>query len=68
MARKKKESAMHSPPVEVEARPVRLALSPEYHRLLRLVSADADTSMANFAQVALMKLLDDEAKQRGVKR
>jgi hypothetical protein len=70
MARKMKGNDVPQPATvtEAEVKPVRLALAPEYHRLLRKVAADDNMSMAEFAKTALMKVIDQEVKARGIKR
>ena len=52
---------------EPKAKPVRLDLSAEVHRLLRLVAADANESMASYARTAIEEHLRAEAKRRGLK-
>jgi hypothetical protein len=52
---------------EITTRPVRLDLPADVHRLLRLVAADEEVSMASFARDALARLLREEAKRRGIK-
>ena len=67
MARKKTE-AKPMPTATVPAtKPVRLDLPADVHRLLRLVSAHADQSMASYARHTLATALRDEAKRRGIK-
>ena len=66
MARKKTEKDMPAE-AKVEIRPVRLDLSPEIHRLLRLVAADEDVSMASYARDQLERHLKEEAKKRGIR-
>ncbi len=66
MAKKKTEAT----PVEAIAestKPVRLDLSPETHRLLRLIAAFHGQSMASFARDLVDNQVRDEAKQRGIK-
>lgn len=67
---------VHPDPEAVEAmpadnlrglRPVRVDLTHEAHRLLRLIAADADMSMASYAREALTGHLKDEAKRRGIR-
>jgi predicted HicB family RNase H-like nuclease len=53
--------------VEPTLKPVRLDLSPEVHRMLRLVAAHEDVSMAAFARDSLEALLREEVKRRGIK-
>lgn len=67
MARKRQEKEDVIAPAETKLRPVRLDLSPETHRLLRLVAADQEVSMAAFARDFLESHLKDEAKRRGIK-
>jgi len=67
MARKKTEKDMPAVEADPKVRPVRLDLSPEVHRLLRLVAADRDVSMASYARDQLEKHLREEAKRRGIK-
>lgn len=68
MARKRTENAaMPAAPVEIKTKPVRLDLEPEVHRLLRLVAADEEVSMAAYARDVLERVLRDEAKKRGIK-
>ena len=52
---------------EPATRPVRLDLPPDVHRLLRLIAADEEVSMAFYARNALETHLKAEAKRRGVK-
>ncbi len=52
---------------EPATRPVRLDLAPDVHRILRLVAADDDVSMAAYARSQLEKLLREEARRRGIK-
>lgn len=47
-------------------RPIRVDLSTETHRLLRLVAADSDSSMYSFALNALDRLVRKEAERRGI--
>jgi hypothetical protein len=68
MARKKPEKEpMPAAEAETTTRPVRLDLPPDIHRLLRLVAADEDVSMASYARDQLGKHLKEEAKRRGIK-
>lgn len=46
--------------------PVRLDLSPSEYRLLRLVAAYNDMSMAAYARQTLGRLLEEEAQRRGI--
>jgi hypothetical protein len=66
MARKRTEKK-EMVAAEPALRPVRLDLTPEIHRLLRLVSADEEMSMAAYARDALGTVLKEEAKKRGIK-
>ncbi len=52
---------------EPATKPVRLDLPPDAHRLLRLVSASAEKSMASYAREALEAHLRAEAKRLGLK-
>ena len=67
MARKKKEAEPMPAVAPPELKPVRVDLSPDVHKLLRLVSADAGVSMASFARAALEQVVRVEAKNRGLK-
>lgn len=67
MARKKPEKKPVNVASEPALRPVRVDLTPEVHRLLRLVAADEEVSMAAFARDALETTLREEAKRRGIK-
>jgi plasmid stability protein len=53
--------------VEPKLKPVRLDLSEDVHRLLRLVAADEGVSMAAYARDAFEEHLRSEAKKRGIK-
>lgn len=66
MARKKTEKEMPAE-TDLKTRPVRLDLAPDVHRLLRLVAADEEVSMAAFARDVLEQALREEAKRRGIK-
>jgi predicted HicB family RNase H-like nuclease len=66
MARKKAEKMMPAE-TETKVRPVRLDLSPEVHRLLRLLAADEDVSMAAYARDHLELHLREEARRKGIK-
>jgi hypothetical protein len=66
MGRKRKAEAMTTE-VEEQTHAVRLDLPTRAHKLLRRVAADEDVSMATFARDSLMRLLEDEAKRRGIK-
>lgn len=65
--KKQKLDPIESESEEPKLRPVRLDLTPEIHRLLRLVSADKEVSMASYAREALGQHLRDEAKKLGIK-
>ena len=67
MARKKTEVKTVTASSEPAIKPVRLDLPADVHRLLRLVAAHADQSMAAYAREALASALRDEAKRRGIK-
>jgi hypothetical protein len=67
MARKQAGKKDMNAAPEAALKSVRLDLTPEVHRLLRLVAADEDTSMASYARDSLEKLLRAEAKARGIK-
>jgi plasmid stability protein len=70
MARKKTE-AKPMPTATASAsagtKPVRLDLPADVHRLLRLVSAHADQSMASYARHILASALRDDAKRKGIR-
>jgi plasmid stability protein len=65
MARKKAEGPKVEP--EAKLKPVRLDLSPRAHRLLRMVAAHEDASMAAYARDALTRLLETEARRLGIR-
>jgi hypothetical protein len=68
MAKKRSEKPeMPATANEPKTKPVRLDLPPDVHRLLRLVAADEEMSMASYARELLEKHLRDEAKRRGIK-
>lgn len=68
MARKRTEKQeMPAIAEEPKLRAVRLELPPELHRLLRLLAADEETSMAAYAREALERHLREEAARRGIK-
>ena len=48
-------------------KPVRLDLSEEVHRLLRLVAADEGVSMAAYARECLERHLREDANRKGIK-
>jgi hypothetical protein len=52
---------------ETEIKPVRLDLTADVHRLLRLVSAHANQSMASYAREVIRQHVYEEAKRRGIK-
>jgi len=52
---------------DVASKPVRVELAPDMHRLLRKVAADVGISMAAFARDAVVKVIREEAKARGIK-
>lgn len=62
MARKSEEKTEMPATAEPKLKPVRLDLSPEEHKLLRVHAALADMSMAAFARKALVEAL----KAKGV--
>lgn len=57
MARKKPEEPTMPAAAETKVKPVRLDLSPEDHKLLRIEAAKADMSMAAFARQVLVNAL-----------
>ena len=67
MAKKSAEKKNMPVAAEITLKSVRLDIPPDVHRLLRLVSADENMSMASYAREALERLLRDEAKKRGIK-
>ena len=68
MARKRPEKdEMATTAEETKLRPVRLDLPSDVHRLLRLIAADEETSMAGYARDVLESHLRAEAKKRGIK-
>lgn len=52
---------------EPKVKPVRLDLTADVHRLLRLVAADAGMSMAAYARQSFEKLIREEAGRKGIK-
>jgi predicted HicB family RNase H-like nuclease len=64
MGRKRREK-----PMEAVAEPktwfVRLDLSTEVHRLLRIAAAEENMSMAAFARREMERLLKERAKRKG---
>jgi hypothetical protein len=67
MAKKKRAEVQTESVAEPTSRPVRLELPVRGHRLLRLIAADADMSMATYARDTVMRHLEEEAKKRGIK-
>ena len=67
MAKKKRDDNEMPDVAEPKLKPVRLDLSPGVHRLLRLIAADEDVSMAAYARDAIEQHLRGEAKRRGIK-
>jgi hypothetical protein len=67
MARKRGENQEMSTAAEPKTRPVRLDLAPDVHRLLRLLAANAETSMAGYARDAVEGHVREEAKRRNIK-
>jgi hypothetical protein len=68
MARKKTEAKpMPTATASAGTKPVRLDLPADVHRLLRLVSAHADQSMASYARDTLATALRAEAQRRGIR-
>ncbi len=67
MARKRAVAEAVQVADEATMRPVRLELKADLHRLLRLLSADADVSMASYARDVLARHIKDEAKRKGIK-
>jgi predicted HicB family RNase H-like nuclease len=65
MARPKAGKKMATAKPEVKA--VRLDLTPEVHRLLRMAAADEGVSMAAYARTLLERHVREEAKRRGIK-
>ena len=63
MARKSAEKPEMPAIAEPKTKPVRLDLSPEEHKLLRVQAALADMSMAAFAR----KVMIDALKAKGAK-
>lgn len=62
----KKESPKVSP-VDIEVRPVRLGLTPDIHRLLRMIAADDEVSMSEWVRTLVENSVREEAKRRGIK-
>lgn len=67
MSRKRAEKPMPAAEATPATRPVRLDLPADVHRLLRLVAADEETSMAGYARELLARVLREEARRRGIK-
>lgn len=67
MAKKRTEKTEMPATVDAPTRPVRLDLPADVHRLLRLVAADEEKSMASFARELLARTLREEAARRGIK-
>jgi plasmid stability protein len=67
MARKIGKATTMQVEAEPKLKPVRLDLSEDVHRLLRLVAADEGVSMAAYARDAFEGHLRAEAKKRGIK-
>lgn len=66
MGRKKTEKPMITP-TEIDTKPVRLDLPPDVHRMLRLIAADDNQSMATCARNCVERYLREEMKKRGFK-
>lgn len=66
MARKRTGEKMPAT-AEPKIKPVRLDLEPDVHRLLRLVAAHHNSSMASYARETLEAHLESEAKRLGIK-
>jgi plasmid stability protein len=67
MARKTTKVAEMPTETEPKLKPVRLDLSQDVHRLLRLVAADEGVSMAAYARDAFEQHVRAEAKRRRIK-
>jgi hypothetical protein len=67
MGRKKTEKKPMITPTETETKPVRLDLPPDIHRMLRLIAADDNVSMATCARNCVERYLREEMKRRGFK-
>jgi len=50
---------------EPTTKPVRLDLTPDVHRLLRLAAAEADKSMASYAREIIEEHLHQNEKPKG---
>lgn len=59
---------MQDASIQPEVKAVRLAMSPEHHRLLRLIAADQGTSMASVAHDVLVEYVERETRTRKLKR
>jgi plasmid stability protein len=66
-ATKKRGRIPAETPADPKMRPVRLELPEDVHRLLRLIAAEDDRSMASYARRALEDHLRGEAKRLGIK-
>lgn len=58
MARKKAEQPKMAEMVETKVRPVRLDLTPEEHRALRVKAAESDMSMAAFVRFVVLREIE----------
>ena len=67
MARKRTEKRAMETTAEPKVKPVRLDLTPEVHRLLRLVAADAEVSMASYARDVVERHVRETAKRKGIR-
>lgn len=68
MAKKKDEPKLAAETeVKPEVKPVRLDMTERGHRLLRLVAAYEDKSMAAYARETLEAILEQKAKDMGLK-
>jgi hypothetical protein len=67
MAKKQAGKKDMTTAAEPTLKAVRLDLPPASHRLLRLLAADDEVSMAAYARDALETHLREEAKKRGIK-
>jgi len=61
------KKAMAALSEDMRLRPIRLDLMPAVHRMLRMVAADGDVSMAAMACDLLGGKLEEEMKARGIK-
>jgi plasmid stability protein len=64
---KKKTEPKPMPTVEATTKPVRLDLPADVHKLLRVLSATADASMASYARDVVEAHVRREAKAKGIK-